>query len=217
MGGADCRPDAFPGAAAGFRHICTGVHAAGAGLTALYSLTHAAPLIGRKVLITGASGGVGHLAIQLARRGGAHVVASIRRPEREAVVREVGVGDLATAEASGPYDVVLEAVGAGSLEKSLTLLAPNGSCIIYGVSAGGEVTFNAGQFMTRGGIRLYGFMLFHETLTWPASDGLARLAGFVADKALVRHIAVEEPWERIGLVTQRLLDREIAGQAVLTL
>jgi NADPH:quinone reductase-like Zn-dependent oxidoreductase len=193
-----------------------------AGLTALYSLDRYGDLLGRNVLITGASGGVGHLAIQLARHGGAHVVASIRRPEREELVRRAGAHDVVIGESivaatpHGPFDVILEAVGAGVLGDALNQLAPGGMCILYGLSAGTDVNFDARAFMTSGGARLYGFILFHEVLASPASGGLARLADLVARGALVPHIEVETSWSDIGIIAQRLLDRQIAGKAVLT-
>src|ERR1700689_4325073 len=64
-----------------------------AGLTALRTLRHGAPLLGKRVLIAGAAGGVGHLAVQLAARSGAHVTAGARRPERTAGLRELGATD----------------------------------------------------------------------------------------------------------------------------
>src|SRR5215469_15444434 len=53
-----------------------------AGLTALRTLRHGAPLLGKRVLITGAAGGVGHMAVQIAARSGARVIAVVGGPER---------------------------------------------------------------------------------------------------------------------------------------
>ena len=65
-----------------------------AGLTALRTLRHGAPLLGKRVLITGAAGGVGTLAVQLAARSGARVTAVVGRPER-------AVGTAGTRRAGG--------------------------------------------------------------------------------------------------------------------
>jgi NADPH:quinone reductase-like Zn-dependent oxidoreductase len=61
-----------------------------AGLTALRTLRHGAPLLGRRVLVTGAAGGVGHLATQIAARSGARVTAVVGGPERGRHLRGAG-------------------------------------------------------------------------------------------------------------------------------
>src|ERR1700710_233048 len=65
-----------------------------AGLTALRTLRFGGPLVGRRLLITGAAGGVGTLAVQIAARSGAHVTAVIGRPERAVGLRELGATEV---------------------------------------------------------------------------------------------------------------------------
>ena len=86
-----------------------------AGLTALRTLRHGAPLLGRRVLITGAAGGVGHLAVQLAARSGARVTGVVGRPERAAGVRELGASDVVVGidQAQGPFGLILESARRG--------------------------------------------------------------------------------------------------------
>ena len=72
-----------------------------AGLTAMYGLDRNGSILGRRVLITGANGGVGHLACQLARNAGAHVVGVVRRPERGADARDAVASAIVT-DAGGP-------------------------------------------------------------------------------------------------------------------
>jgi NADPH:quinone reductase len=191
-----------------------------AGLTALYALDKGGGLLGKNVLITGTSGGVGLFACQLARMAGAHVVGLVRRADREALVREVGAhkvvtGDASAAREHSPYDLVLESVGGEVLASTLALLATGGTCVSFGVSAGAESTFDVRRFYFTGGATLYGFILFHEVLARPASEGLARLLRLVADGTLQPHIELEAPWEEIGDVAERLVDRDYAGKAVL--
>ena len=192
-----------------------------AGLTALYALERGGPLVGRKVLVTGASGGVGLLACQLARFGGAHVVGVVRTPEYEGVVREAGAHEVVVSEDAeparrfGPYDTILESVGGASLASALKLLAQDGVCILFGRSSGGESVIDAAQFFLNGGSTLYGFIIFHEVKRYPAGVGLARLARLVADGALHPRIEVEAPWTEIADVAQRLLARGFPGKAVL--
>ncbi|MBV9543053.1 MAG: zinc-binding dehydrogenase, partial [Chloroflexi bacterium] len=109
-----------------------------AGLTALRALRLGGMLLGRRVLITGASGGVGHLAVQLAARQGAHVTAVSRQanlPSRGAEsVRVVQQ----TSEAEGPFDLVLESVGGESLTASLRMVARDGIVVLFGNSSNQE-------------------------------------------------------------------------------
>ena len=106
-----------------------------AGLAALYGLEKAGFLLNRKMLVTGASGSVGQFICQLARQGGATVVALVRRAERAASVRAMGahevvVGeDVALARSFGPYDLVIDTLGGTSLRTALTLLETDGVCV----------------------------------------------------------------------------------------
>jgi NADPH:quinone reductase len=192
-----------------------------AGLTALYALAQGGFLLGRSVLVTGASGGVGHLGCQLARHAGARVVASVRSDSRVALVKEAGAhhvavgADLSAAAAFGPYDLILESVGGRSLTNALTMLAQDGRCVLYGVSESPEVSFEARRFMMIGGAGLYGLILFHEIKRRPASRGLTQLLRLVEDGQLRPAIEVEAPWTQIAEVANRLRDRKIAGKAVL--
>jgi NADPH:quinone reductase-like Zn-dependent oxidoreductase len=194
-----------------------------AGLTALYSLERNGSVFGRRVLVTGASGGVGHLAVEMAKHAGAMVVASVRRAEREKHARaagadEVVVGeDLSAAARFGRYHLVLESVGGNSLAAALKMIAPGGMCVLYGVSASADTAFDASALMRTGGASLYGFILFHEIRFRPAAGGLAQLAQMVAAGRLHPQIGLEAPFARIAEVAHKLLDRGIAGKAVLTL
>lgn len=191
-----------------------------AGLTALHALEKGGGLIERPVLITGASGGVGDFAVQLARDAGARTVGLVRNEERAARVRELGIevviGEDATAAAGhGPYHLVVDGVGGEVLASALTLLAPDGVAVAYGRTAGPTITFDLGQFFGKGGLTLYGFILFHELRRQPAGVGLGRLAARVAAGTLRPYIALEAPWAEIGTVAQALLDRTYPGKAVL--
>jgi len=192
-----------------------------AGLTALYALEKGGGLLGRSVLITGASGGAGLFALQLARMAGARVVALVRRQEHEQLVREAGAHEVvvdeggAAAEEHGPYHLILDSVGGEVLGNALSMLAPEGTCVSFGVSGGAEVTFDARDLYLAGGARLYGFILFYEVIARPASGGLARLLSLVDEGKLRPRIEVEAPWTEVGEVAARLIDRGYTGKAVL--
>lgn len=192
-----------------------------AGLTALYALEKGGGLLGRRVLVTGASGGAGLFAVELARDAGARVVGLVRREEHVALIRETGAHEVAVGEDGeaareyGPYHLVLESVGGEVLGNTLSMLAPEGACVSFGVSGGPETTFDVRNFFYTGGARLYGFIIFHEVLAHPASEGLARLACMVDEGRLNPRIEVEAPWTEIGEVARSLMDRRYTGKAVL--
>jgi NADPH:quinone reductase-like Zn-dependent oxidoreductase len=193
-----------------------------AGLTALYGLEKGGSLLGRNVLVTGGTGGVGHAAIQIGRAAGAHVVATARTEEKATAVRAAGahavvVGeDPAALVAHAPFDVVLDGVGGPMLGAALSHLAKNGTCVVYGATAGGDVQINARAFYATGGATFYGFILFHELLRSPAGVGLTRLARLVAEGTLRPLIEVEAPLDRIAELAKALTDRAFAGKAVIT-
>lgn len=192
-----------------------------AGLTALYALEEGGNLLGRTVLVTGASGGAGQFGVQLARAAGARVVGLVRREEHVGLVEEAGAHEVvvdaagASARERGPYHLILESVGGEVLGNALSMLATGGTCVSFGVSAAAEATFDARTFYLTGGPRLYGFILFHEVLARPAAGGLYRLARMVAEGTLRPHIEVQAPWTEVGEVATRLIERGYTGKAVL--
>jgi putative PIG3 family NAD(P)H quinone oxidoreductase len=98
--------------------------------------------MGERVLVTGAAGGVGTAAVQLAAATGARVVASVRDPARRAAIEKLGAAvaiDPADVADHGPYDVLLELVGAPSLAAALPSLATGARVVVIGV--GGGATF----------------------------------------------------------------------------
>ena len=193
-----------------------------AGLTALHALRQGGMLLGKKVLIDGASGGVGHMACQLAAASGALVYGHVRNPAFQAMVaawcgpRTIVAPDLSAAAASGPYHLILDSVGGSALGAALGMLRPDGTCVTFGVSEGVSATFDSGAFFRSGGSRLYGLVLFPELRkVEPASEGLAILAAMIVAGTLRPRIEIEAPWTEIGAVARQLLDRSFMGKAVL--
>ena len=190
-----------------------------AGLTALYALAKGGLLVGRRVLVTGATGGVGDFAVQLARLAGAHVTASVRRADQSASVRDLGAHDVVVGDeipASPKHDVVIESVGGTTLGTALAALERGGVCVTLGVSASAEVTFDTRTFFVTGRTTLYGFYLFTELGTDTAGSGLRKLAELVAGGQLSPHISLERPWKDVAEVAQALMARRYPGKAVLT-
>ncbi|HEX5617073.1 MAG TPA: zinc-binding dehydrogenase [Solirubrobacteraceae bacterium] len=190
-----------------------------AALTALRALEVPGPLLGRRVLITGASGGVGRFAIQLAHRAGAHVTGVIGSPERGEGLKELGADELITelTPEGEHYDVILESVGGASLAAALGRVGWKGTVVAFGASSPEPTTFDISGFYNRGGPTLYGLRVFHE-LEFHGSGvrDLTFLVGELAAGRLDPQIGVTGSLWEPDAALQALMDRKVPGKAVLT-
>jgi NADPH:quinone reductase len=112
---------------------------------------------GQKLLVNGAGGGVGTAAVQLGHALGADVTASVRNEGNRAKVEALGADRALPPEEAfghGPFDAILELVGAPNLESNVKSLAPWGTIVVIGVAAGHEGTLDLRRLMVgRGSIR----------------------------------------------------------------
>ncbi|MGD0834993.1 MAG: zinc-binding dehydrogenase [Candidatus Dormibacteria bacterium] len=106
---------------------------------------------GERLLVNGAAGGVGTAAVQIGLARGAHVVASVRAPELRDGVSALGaeVVDPSGIMDLGPFDVILELVGAVNFPANLGALATGGRIGVIGIGAGATIELNLGQLMGR--------------------------------------------------------------------
>ncbi len=188
-----------------------------AGLTASAALNRGGNLISKRVLITGAAGGVGRFAVQLAHLGGAHVTASVGRPERTAGLSAIGADDIVIGlDAGGPdVDLVLESVGGETLRAALARLAPGGHVVSIGASSDEPTTFDGLAFVRRGGVSLYGMQLFDEMERQGLGGReLGRLLQLVAVGRIDPQVDVVESWHQMAALLERLRSRSIRGKAV---
>jgi NADPH2:quinone reductase len=187
-----------------------------AGLTALRALEIAGFVLGERVLVTGASGGVGRFAIQLAKLGGAHVTGIARRTEG---LRELGADELAPEiDLEGPiYETVIDGVGGPVLGQALQRVAPGGTVVSFASTIPEPVSYPARELFARApGARLYGFYLFAELdHTRSGSADLRRLAELVAEGRLDPQIDLTLSWTEAARAIEALLDRRVNGKAVL--
>jgi NADPH:quinone reductase len=190
-----------------------------AGLTALKALDIIGPVLARRVLVTGASGGVGRFAVQLAKLAGAHVTGVSAGPERARGLRELGADEVISELApEGPeFDAIVEGVGGASLAAALQRIAAFGAIVSFASSDQAPVAFPTRAFFGRApGARLHGLFLFAQLQRErTGTRDLGRLAELVADGRLDCSIDHEASWRAAAAAIEALMERRIAGKAVL--
>ncbi len=189
------------------------IHAAAlplAGLTAWQSLVDIAHLQrGQRVLVHGAGGGVGHLAVQIAKGLGAHVTATAGADKLE-FVRSLGADQLVDyraqdfTEAVRDMDVVLESIGGGYAERSLRTLRRGGLLVTLVERTNAEL---AALTRTAG-------MRFAGVSVEPDGPGLETLAKWVDDGRLVVHVDEVFRFADAAPAHHRL-ERSVRGKLVL--
>ncbi|MET8042682.1 zinc-binding dehydrogenase [Micromonospora sp. NPDC005215] len=185
------------------------------GLTALRTLRASGPLLGRRVLVTGASGGVGRVAVQLARHGGAYVVAVVGSPARGAGLADLGADEVVVGLDGivDPVDVVLETVGGAHLVAAWGALAPGGVLHSIGWASGEPAVFPVNSTFAPGAART---LRSFGDATAPGPD-LALLVDLVARGVLRAPIGWRGSWQRLGEATDALRQRRVAGKILLDL
>jgi putative PIG3 family NAD(P)H quinone oxidoreductase len=183
-------------AAGGFPEVFTTAH------DALFTQAGLAP--GERLLVHGGAGGVGTAAVQLGRAAGAEVVATVRREELRGAVEELGAQAIPPdgfAE-HGPFDVVLELVGAPNLAENLQSLRAGGRIAVIGVGAGAKAELNLLALMGARG-RIHGSMLRARPLEEKA----------IAARGVERHVLplVESAAVRVPVAETFPLDEAAAA------
>ncbi|MEV6394027.1 zinc-binding dehydrogenase [Streptomyces sp. NPDC051907] len=182
-----------------------------AGVAALRSLRAAGLAQDKRVLVTGASGGVGRFAVQLAARAGAHVIASVGSVARGNGLVEAGADEvLVGLDGLGrQVDVVIDSVGGSQLVAIWNLLAPGGSVQSVGWTSGEPAVFP--PYATVGPAK----SLTSFVIEGHAGADLAILAELAAEEALAVEIGWQGSWERFNEAAEALHGRRVSGKAVL--
>jgi NADPH:quinone reductase-like Zn-dependent oxidoreductase len=190
-----------------------------AGLAAVGTLRLARVHAGDRVLVTGAAGGVGHLAVQLAREANAAVTGQAGSEERAAAVREAGAEALVHpgdgSPVDGEFDVVLDSIGGPALAALVEATAVKGRMVVYGNSADAESGFRIERLYNKG-ITMYGFRVFTSVPPEQAVKDMANLAEQAAAGRLQVHVQATAPLAEALPLTRDLYARKVTGKVVIT-
>lgn len=186
-----------------------------AGLTALRLLRTAGHVTGRRILLTGASGGVGHYVTELAANAGAEVTAVTSSAERGE--RLIGLGAAAVvhdiADAEDRFDLVLESTGGKQLQAAMERLVPRGTLIWFGQAS--RVPPTVDFFAGPGSVTIRQF--WYYDFDTPYGQDLAILLRLVAAGRLHPEIGRTADWAATAVTLTDLYERRIRGNAVLTI
>ena len=184
-----------------------------AGVTALQALRRLGSVVGRRVLVTGASGGVGRFAVQLAARAGAHVIAAVGSEARGAGLRELGAAEVVVGLTglTEPIFGVLDNVGGQLLAEAFSLVADGGSAQSIGMASNQPTTIDfEAQRLSGARKRLEPF-----TVRTPFAPDLEYLVELLAAGEIDPQIGLRTSWADVSDAAEALLDRRVAGKAVL--
>ncbi|MFE3144986.1 zinc-binding dehydrogenase [Streptomyces scopuliridis] len=185
--------------------------------SALRALRRIGPILGRTVMVTGATGGVGRYAVQLARMGGATVIAVTSSPGQYAdELRSLGATEVVSrpSEYAGPVYGVVECVGGSLLVEAFDLLERDGVLVALGHVAPEPESFPPGALIAGPTRHNRSIVTFHQLDGAPLSPDLSWLSEQVTLGALTPSVAWRGSWHRIDEAVDRLLTRTLHGKAV---
>ncbi|GAA3876268.1 zinc-binding dehydrogenase [Streptomyces sedi] len=189
--------------------------------SALRGLRRLGPILGRRVLVLGGGSGVGRFAVQLAARGGAHVIASTTDPGKEALLRGLGADEVVwgaqgvDALAGAPVHGVLDMVGGDHLVAGYRVLAPGGVLVALGHTARRGESFPPGAFDGPLGHdrSITSFYLLDDSVGLGAD--LSWMARLLAEGGLEASVGWRGDWTRLTEATAALDKGTVNGKAVL--
>ena len=188
-----------------------------AGMTALRALRLGGDLAGKRVLVTGAAGGVGRFAVELAAGAGAMVTGVVADEARAIGLEEIGASAITFQldDLEGPFDLILDASGGPSLQAAIQLIAPGGDIVIYGNSSDTPAQISFSDFRGHALARITAFFVYESGAPPTIGEDLQTLANMVAEGRLHPQIGLELPWSEATSAFEALANRRVNGKAVL--
>jgi NADPH:quinone reductase-like Zn-dependent oxidoreductase len=186
-----------------------------AGLTALRLIRAAGARAGQRMLLTGASGGVGHFVTELASAVGAEITAVTASPDRARRLLELGATAAVRSidEAPDRFDIVLESVGGKSLPSALARLKRNGLLIWFGQASRERVELDFFAYFDQTGATIRHF--HYEDSDQTIAADLERLVRLVASNRLHPELGLVANWTQTASALEALRTRQLRGNAVL--
>ena len=197
-------------------------------LTAYHMLhTSHAITADQTVIVHAAAGGVGIVAVQIAKAAGARVIGTVSSAEKAALVKEYGADEvinyatqdfseetLKLTEGKG-VDLILDAVGKPTLEKGLSCLAPFGHLIVYGRAGGAPDPLNLFSLFQKS-IKVSGFLLYTvSAMPGVHKKGIQQSLQLMADGKLKLLIGKSFPLAEAAQAHRHMESRQSVGKLVL--
>ncbi|HKP85756.1 MAG TPA: quinone oxidoreductase [Blastocatellia bacterium] len=192
----------------------------------LYTTDHVQE--GKSVLVHAAAGGVGLLAIQMAKQAGATVYGTTSGEEKARLAREMGADDVILYNKSDfaeevnrltggrGVDLVLDSVGKATFEGSLRALAPFGHLISYGIASGQPDPIDVGRLYEKS-LKVSAFWLMTAArVPEVARRGVERVVEWVASGKLKLTIGLRLPLAEAAEAHRKMEGRETVGKIILT-
>jgi|GEM_PF-5848887 len=197
-----------------------------AALTALRCIRDQVQLLaGQRVLVTGAAGGVGVFAVQMAAEIGARVTAVVGDAAKATFVTELGAHEavivergqgLAPALEGRRFEAMLESVGGAWLGDAIRLLARGGAIVLFGNSSGEATVFQPRDLFGNSG-RILGFYVFETPSPRTVARDLEAILSRVEAGKLRVPIERVYPFDEAPRAFEQLASRDVRGKIVLKL
>lgn len=188
------------------------------GVMAYRALCERGELRGRCVLVTGATGAVGYMGVQLALLEGADVTALVSGPHRAGLLQHIPALKVLTSleGVEDRYDMILDGVGGPVLTQCVRRLAPAGLVLTYGALTGQPTVISPGDFRPAPGARLGAYFIWQSDLATLGRD-LEMLMGWCADGKLSALVGRALDWSKTAEMVDAIRSRAVVGKGVLTI